>query len=71
MFFYIFICYVSSGLLLKGMVESSLPQKDEPLTPNSGGVTVVRIWCLLAQNKPDNAKIRLEIDPKLTTKWLV
>ena len=32
--FSIFIFYALFDMLLKGMVKSSLPSKDEPLTPN-------------------------------------
>lgn len=37
-FFCIFIFYVSSGVELKGMVESSLLSEDEPLNRDIDGV---------------------------------
>ena len=40
-FFSIFMFYVSIGVLLKGVVESSLLSKDELLTPYIDGVLVL------------------------------
>ena len=37
-FFSIFIVFVRFGMLLKGMGESFILSKDEPLTPNIDGV---------------------------------
>ena len=36
--FSVFVVYACFGMLLKGMVESGLLSKDEPLTPNIYGV---------------------------------
>ena len=50
----IFICifnfYVASGVQLKGMIESFLLSKDEPLTPNIDEVMAVWIFRRRAQN---------------------
>ena len=70
--FFIFSFFMSQLVCYwKVWLTALYRKKDERLTPNIHGVMVIRIWCLLAQNKPDNAESRPEIDPKLTTKWLV
>ena len=38
LFFSIFMFYAGFGMVLKGMGESFLLSKDEPLTPNIDGV---------------------------------
>ena len=40
-FFPIFIFYAYFGMLLKGMGESFILSKDEPLTPNIDGVVAL------------------------------
>ena len=40
-FFCIFSFHVTSGVYLKGMIESSLLSKDEPLNPNIDEVMMV------------------------------
>jgi len=48
-FFQIFIFYAWFGMLLKGMGESLILSKDEPLTPNIDGVMVLWIFRRRAQ----------------------
>ena len=51
---FIILYFVSIGMLLKGVVESSLLFKDEPLTPNIGKVTPVWFFRTRAQNAKIN-----------------
>ena len=60
-FFSIFICYAWFGMVSKGMVESFLLSKDEPLTPNIDGVMALWIFWRRAQTAKNLRKLDLSI----------